>query len=1083
MNVIQAKTESFDEAVQRNVRDALNEDVGICDWTSLLAPANQRAVARVISRDEETVICGVRWFDNVVRSVDDTAGVHWMVEEGNVAKSGDVVCEVTGDSRKLLTAERAALNFLQLLSGIATNVRRHVEVVKGRCQILDTRKTLPGLRLAQKYAVKVGGGSNQRLGLYDGILIKENHIMAAGSVTRVIQNARELNSGVNIQIEVETIDQLKEALEAGVKSILLDNFDTSSMREAVKVNCGRALLEVSGGVDFESLSEIADTGVDRVSIGKLTNVKNDGDGGDVNPQDYSALLESGFKMLVDQFALQQERDQDLILSPEILNKLSNIVQENSKRMMKPSDRRCEERDGSDIEGNMVWNRIRTAKLIDRAVNKLLPGVTSHEVEFDPSTKAKGVLEAVPAQERARLFVRSQALEYKEDRGLSGPFEDNHEDPVENACKIEWFSLPKGFQLDMGKAEPYPGLKIELGDPVKCGCDRATLSAWNKRQMFFKIIENVTVDLLRLTEFLGVLSEELKAELRADSSDLKFSLKDAVQDISDVSDMLSNRSEALFYITCQHSRECVLQASGMKGFPKNYLRLSHASKILFEPGVTDLMNKLIRTGKKHIPKREGGYAPRGGGVARGGYRGNFAGDQGNGNVSGGYGAFVATDQRAMHQDVVLRLSSYVFEIDVSRKTADFTHAHFLCVLLFIDGECSHFPYVPDYLSSPGKRGFCSLARAGDFRVMAGTEDKHATEEEKSVESVEDLGFLQNLENEDPLGSDKPEKQVEDESVRSLVNEVIYSGAQKAINVQSLDENFLLSEDAIESVRKLLAEDYRRKKAQKEAASAQDSKNSSSNERIWNRARSAKMVERAVEKRLPGVQQKTIIDGEITHCGIVVSVPRVEDAKRYMKAQALSYDASRPLNGPFPDDKMDDPVELACHLNWFSLPKGYQLDFGKAETQPFEFRLGDPVKCGCSNKTIVAWKTRELFMRIFEQLALDISRLSEIQALLTEEIEAEMKIGAEDLKSRLTAAVKDIGDVSSMMCNRAEGLFYLTCQQSREAGLKLSGLKGFSKNYLRLAHGSKVLFEPGITDKMNILVHQGEKKIPENTRRGF
>jgi nicotinate-nucleotide pyrophosphorylase (carboxylating) len=189
---------------------------------------------------------------------------------------GDTVCELEANGRALLAAERPALNFLQLLSATATLARRYVDAISGAspnprgCAILDTRKTLPGLRQAQKYAVRVGGGKNQRLALWDGILIKENHIAAAGGIPAVLAAARALRAGVDIQIEVESIEQLREALEHGAKSVLLDNFDLDAMGEAVAVNAGRALLEVSGGVSLESVREIAATGVDRVSIGRLT---------------------------------------------------------------------------------------------------------------------------------------------------------------------------------------------------------------------------------------------------------------------------------------------------------------------------------------------------------------------------------------------------------------------------------------------------------------------------------------------------------------------------------------------------------------------------------------------------------------------------------------------------------------------------------------------------------------------------------------------------------------------------------------------------------------------------------------------
>ncbi len=267
--------ETLEEARQRNVRDALAEDVGTCDWTGLLVPAGRQLQARVIAR-EAAVLCGRDWFDGVVHALDASAAVEWQVDEGAWMTPDQTVVTLRGDARALLAAERPALNFIQLLSATATVTRQHVDAVAGAsplpqgCAILDTRKTIPGLRQAQKYAVRVGGGQNQRLALWHGILIKENHIAAAGSVTQVLANSRALDAGVEIQIEVETLAQLREALAAGATSVLLDNFDLERMREAVAVNAGRALLEVSGSVQFDQLRTIAATGVHRISIGKLT---------------------------------------------------------------------------------------------------------------------------------------------------------------------------------------------------------------------------------------------------------------------------------------------------------------------------------------------------------------------------------------------------------------------------------------------------------------------------------------------------------------------------------------------------------------------------------------------------------------------------------------------------------------------------------------------------------------------------------------------------------------------------------------------------------------------------------------------
>lgn len=276
--------ETLDEARARNIHDALMEDIGVADWTALLTPAGQRVRAQLRVR-EAAICCGQPWFDGVYAALDPTARLQWRLAEGERMQADTVICEIEADGRALLSAERPALNFLQTLSAVATLTRQHVDAIAGAspnprgCQILDTRKTLPGLRLAQKYAVRVGGGANQRLALYDGILIKENHIAAAGGVTAALRAAQALKAGVSIQIEVETLAQLQEALGAGAESLLLDNFSLEQMREAVRVNAGRALLEASGGITLDGLREIAATGVDRISIGKLTK--------DVRAVDYS----------------------------------------------------------------------------------------------------------------------------------------------------------------------------------------------------------------------------------------------------------------------------------------------------------------------------------------------------------------------------------------------------------------------------------------------------------------------------------------------------------------------------------------------------------------------------------------------------------------------------------------------------------------------------------------------------------------------------------------------------------------------------------------------------------------------------
>ena len=276
--------ETLEQARGRNIRDALAEDIGRGDWTALLVPADQTVRAQVIVR-HEAVLCGRDWFDGCVRALDPGARIDWACAEGSRLAADDVVVRIEAQARALLSAERPALNFLQLLSGTASATRRFVDAIEGAspnprgCAILDTRKTMPGLRQAQKYAVRVGGGRNQRMALWHGILIKENHITAAGGVAAALRAAAALKAGVEIQIEVETLDQLREALAEGARCIMLDNFSLERMREAVAINAGRAELEVSGGVQLEGVREIAATGVDRISIGSLTK--------DVKATDYS----------------------------------------------------------------------------------------------------------------------------------------------------------------------------------------------------------------------------------------------------------------------------------------------------------------------------------------------------------------------------------------------------------------------------------------------------------------------------------------------------------------------------------------------------------------------------------------------------------------------------------------------------------------------------------------------------------------------------------------------------------------------------------------------------------------------------
>ena len=267
--------ESLEQARQRNINDALLEDIGKGDWTAMLVPDDGTVTAKLIVR-QEAVLCGQAWFEGCLKKLDNSAQIKWSYDEGDLMQANTTVCDIVAKPRALLSAERPAINFLQTLSWTATITREHVKAIEGAspnpkgCAVLDTRKTIPGLRQAQKYAVTVGGGKNQRLALWHGILIKENHIAAAGGVSAAMKAAIALNSGVDIQIEVENMSELQEALSAGAKSILIDNFSLDQMREAVAITQGAALLEASGGVSLDQLKHIAATGVDRISIGKLT---------------------------------------------------------------------------------------------------------------------------------------------------------------------------------------------------------------------------------------------------------------------------------------------------------------------------------------------------------------------------------------------------------------------------------------------------------------------------------------------------------------------------------------------------------------------------------------------------------------------------------------------------------------------------------------------------------------------------------------------------------------------------------------------------------------------------------------------
>ncbi len=258
------------DEIRRQVAGAIAEDVGEGDLTAALLPDELLARAQVIAR-EAGVICGISWFDEVFRQIDAAVEIRWQVVDGDRVTENQQLCVIEGRARSLLTAERTALNFLQSLSGTATQTSRYVQAVAGsNVKILDTRKTIPGLRLAQKYAVRCGGGHNHRIGLYDAILIKENHIQAAASIETVLENAQLYFPGVETEIEVESLQELQEALDAGAERVLLDNFSIADLNCAVALNHGIARLEVSGSVTIEGIQELALTGVDDISVGALT---------------------------------------------------------------------------------------------------------------------------------------------------------------------------------------------------------------------------------------------------------------------------------------------------------------------------------------------------------------------------------------------------------------------------------------------------------------------------------------------------------------------------------------------------------------------------------------------------------------------------------------------------------------------------------------------------------------------------------------------------------------------------------------------------------------------------------------------
>jgi nicotinate-nucleotide pyrophosphorylase (carboxylating) len=267
--------ESIAALAKSDVARALLEDVSTGDLTASLIDPTKRTTARILAR-ESAVICGSAWAEAAILGLDPSAKLTWKVKEGERCQADQTVLEIEGLAAKLLTAERTALNFLQMMSAVATKTAVYVDIVKGtKAKIVDTRKTLPGLRMAQKYAVLCGGGTNHRIGLYDAVLIKENHIAAAGSIPAVLERAAKLAPNAKfIEIEVETLAQLTEALNAGAKMVLLDNMSVPTLHEAVKINKainnGRAILEISGGVTLNGLRELAETGVDRISIGTLT---------------------------------------------------------------------------------------------------------------------------------------------------------------------------------------------------------------------------------------------------------------------------------------------------------------------------------------------------------------------------------------------------------------------------------------------------------------------------------------------------------------------------------------------------------------------------------------------------------------------------------------------------------------------------------------------------------------------------------------------------------------------------------------------------------------------------------------------
>ncbi|MGB0721475.1 MAG: carboxylating nicotinate-nucleotide diphosphorylase [Gammaproteobacteria bacterium] len=283
--MVEAITPENQAHIDREVSVALAEDIGQGDLTAALIPEDQVASARIISR-AHGILAGSPWVDTVFRRLCGPVSVLWHAQEGDAVAPDQILCELEGPARCLLSGERCALNFLQTLSGTATAARRYVDAVAGLpVRILDTRKTVPGLRLAQKYAIRQGGGANHRIGLYDAVLIKENHIAAAGSISAAIGQARAHGAGNWVEVEVENLEQLREALGAGADRVMLDNFTLPALREAVAETAGRARLEASGGITLETVRDVAATGVDDISVGSLTK--------DVQALDLSMLFTNG----------------------------------------------------------------------------------------------------------------------------------------------------------------------------------------------------------------------------------------------------------------------------------------------------------------------------------------------------------------------------------------------------------------------------------------------------------------------------------------------------------------------------------------------------------------------------------------------------------------------------------------------------------------------------------------------------------------------------------------------------------------------------------------------------------------------